>query len=381
MTVTFIIITIVYLFVIGLFVLGFDKLKAFRLEDISPKTTFTVIIPFRNEAENLQELLDSIYNLNYPKHLFEVILVNDQSEDKSLVVINKFLETILINNKNTKLNIKTIDNQRLTKSPKKDAIISAIKQAKHTWIITTDADCSVPKYWLDSYDNYIQNNTTKLIAGPVDYSINNGFLDAFQSLDFLSLIGATIGGFGIKKPFLCNGANLAYQKDYFISLNGFEGNTNIASGDDIFLMEKALKQDKSLVHYLKNTHAIVKTKPQTNLNALIWQRVRWASKTSRYNNNFAKLVGLLVLLMNASIVIGFALAALGLFPVKSLVYLFIIKILIDFLLLYKASLFFNKTSLLKHYVWSCFVYPFFSVYVAFISMFLTYKWKNRRFKK
>ena len=377
MLITFVIITILYLFLIGFFVLGFDKVKDFRLQDIAPKTTFTVVIPFRNEAKNLPELLQSLLNLNYPQHLFEVILVNDDSEDDSIEIIKNHL----LINETKNYNLKIINNQRHTNSPKKDAILAAINQAKHQWIITTDADCIVPVYWLDSFDNFIQSQSLKMIAGPVSYSQGNGLFNTFETLDFLSLIGATIGAFGINKPFLCNGANLAYQKQFFQQLNGFEGNTNIASGDDIFLMEKALKKDSNSIKYLKSKQATVITKPQNNLKNLISQRVRWASKTSNYNNTFAKIVGLLVLITNASLVIGFVLVTLGLFALKPFAYLFFIKVAIDFILIYKACQLFNKEELLKHYLWSCFIYPFFSVYIAFISMFTTYKWKNRTFKK
>ena len=377
MLITFVIITILYLFLIGYFVLGFDKVKDFRLQDIAPKTTFTVVIPFRNEAKNLPELLQSLLNLNYPQHLFEVILVNDDSEDDSIEIIKNHL----LINETKNYNLKIINNQRHTNSPKKDAIQAAINQAKYQWIITTDADCIVPVYWLDSFDNFIQSQSLKMIAGPVSYSQGNGLFNTFETLDFLSLIGATIGAFGINKPFLCNGANLAYQKQFFQQLNGFEGNSNIASGDDIFLMEKALKKDSNSIKYLKSKQATVITKPQNNLKNLISQRVRWASKTSNYNNTFAKIVGLLVLITNASLVIGFVLVTLGLFALKPFAYLFFIKVAIDFILIYKACQLFNKEELLKHYLWSCFIYPFFSVYIAFISMFTTYKWKNRTFKK
>lgn len=377
MEITIIIIILLYLFLIGVFVIGFDKVKEYRLRDLAPKTTFTVVIPFRNEAENLPKLIASLLNLNYPKDLFEILLVNDDSEDQSVDIIKKHLSQ----NKSNRLFIKIIDNKRLTQSPKKDAITTAVSQAKHEWILTTDADCTVPNYWLDSFDNYIQDHSLKMIAGPVTYNSNNRLFNAFQTLDFLSLIGATIGAFGIRKPFLCNGANLAYKKDFFTSLNGFEGNSNIASGDDIFLMEKALKEDKNAVHFLKSEQAIVNTAPQKNIKDLLSQRIRWASKTRHYNNTFAKIVGLLVLIANASIVISIVLTALGLFKTKTFAYLFFIKIAIDYLLLYKTSQFFNKQEALKHYVWSCFIYPFFSVYVAFIALFTNYKWKGRSFKK
>ncbi|WP_397364604.1 glycosyltransferase [Olleya sp. R77988] len=374
MTITYIIITLLYLFLIGRFVFGFDKVKIFRLEDVSPKTKFTVVIPFRNEAKNLPELLDSVLKLNYPKALFEIIFVDDESDDDSVEQIMRFLTSFPNDSK-------LINNIRVTNSPKKDAISTAILHAKSDWIITTDADCVLPKYWLDGYDNFIQKNNATLIAGPVSYNNTNGFLNAFQTLDFLSLIGATIGGFGINKPFLSNGANMAYKKDFFISVNGFEGNTNIASGDDIFLLEKAIKQNPKEVHYLKCTHAIVSTNPEPTVSKLIAQRVRWASKTSYYTNSFAKAVGLLVLIANAISIIGLVLTFLGLLKFKVFAYLFFIKIAIDFLLLYKTSQFFSKESVLKHYLWCGLLYPFFSVYIAFISMFTSYKWKGRHFKK
>lgn len=374
MLVIAVIILLLYLFLIGKFAFAIDKVTVFKLDDSPAKTTFTVIIPFRNEAENLPALLNSIAELNYQNSLFEIILVNDDSEDLSKDIVAKFMST-------SALDITLIENERQSNSPKKDAISSAIKISKYDWIITTDADCVLPKYWLDSLDVFVQQNDVKMVVGPVTYHKVNGFLQHFQLLDFLSLTGSTIAGFGINKPFLCNGANLGYKRSFFNDINGFEGNDTIASGDDIFLMEKALKTDKNSVKYLKSKQATVQTLAQPNFKSLLAQRIRWANKTSNYNNNFAKLVGLLVLLANSVVVIGFVLVALGLFQLKTFAYLFLLKLLIDFLLIYKTSVFFSKEQALKYYLPSSLLYPFFSVYVAVVGSFSTYKWKNRRFKK
>ncbi|WP_304142689.1 glycosyltransferase [Mesoflavibacter zeaxanthinifaciens] len=238
MLIVAVIILLLYLLLIGKFAFAIDKVSEFKLENIPAKTKFTVVIPFRNEAENLPTLFKSISKLNYQTSLFEIILVNDDSEDLSKDIVTKFIS-------NSALDITLIENERQSNSPKKDAISSAIKISKYDWIITTDADCVLPKYWLDSFDTFIQQNDAKMVVGPVTYHQVNGFLKHFQLLDFLSLTGSTIAGFGIGKPFLCNGANLAYKASFFNSMNGFEGNDTIASGDDIFLMEKALKADKN----------------------------------------------------------------------------------------------------------------------------------------
>lgn len=371
---TFFIIILLYLFIIGIFIFGFDKVPVFKLEDMSSKTNFSIVIPFRNEAENLPDLLESIKSLNYPNHLFEVIFINDDSEDDSVEIIQKFFNK-------SQTNFSITSNERKTNSPKKDAITIAIEKAKYNWIITTDADCQLPKFWLDSFDEYIQKHDVISIVAPVAYTEKNAFLNRFQILDMLSLQGATIGGFGIKKPFLCNGANFAYKKSTFKALNGFEENTNIASGDDIFLLEKIAKKHPKQVAYLKCNQAIVKTESQSNWRSLISQRIRWAAKTSAYNNWFGKLTGLVVLIMNALIIISLLLSCIGAINYSTCFYIFIIKFSIDFLLIYKSATFFNQKNVLISYIFGFLVYPFFSVYVACISSFSGYKWKGRHFKK
>ncbi|MFD2726079.1 glycosyltransferase family 2 protein [Hyunsoonleella rubra] len=344
------------------------------MKDVTAKTKFTLVIPFRNEAENLPELLHSINLLNYPKDLFEVILVDDTSEDNSKEIIETFLE------ENAILNIQIIDNERRTKSPKKDAIDTAINKAKHEWIMTTDADCVLPKFWLECYDEFIQQTDSICIAGPVMYHDGTTFLGRFQQLDLFSLQGAGIGSFGLKKPFLCNGANFGYTKTTFQEVNGFEGNTNISSGDDIFLLEKFASKFPDKVHYLKCEKAIVKTNPQPSWHELMQQRLRWASKAKAYNNWIGKLTGIIVLLMNILVVALPLLAIAGLFNFKIWVYLLVIKLNIDFLLLYKTATFFGQKKAFLSFLTSFCFYPFFSAHVGLLSMFGGYSWKGRKFK-
>lgn len=374
------IITLFYVLLIGSLIFGFDKVTIFKLEKTVSKTTFSVIVPFRNEAENLPVLLESISKLKYPKHLYEIIFVDDDSEDHSVEIINQVLDTSRLH-RDTRTDITVIKNERKTKSPKKDAITSAINLAKHEWIITTDADCQLPEFWLNSFDEFIQQTHAKCIVAPVTYCDGTSFLNRFQLLDFFSLQGATICGFGIKKPFLCNGANFGYQKSIFKKLNGFEGNTNIASGDDIFLLEKIVKVYPQDIHYLKCKDAIVTTKSQPSWQGLFSQRIRWAAKTSSYDNGFGKLTGLIVLLMNAFLVTIILLTIINMFSAKILLYMMVIKFYLDFLLIYKTALFFNQRNVLKSYVMAFILYPFFSVYVAFLSVFNGYTWKGRNFKK
>jgi cellulose synthase/poly-beta-1,6-N-acetylglucosamine synthase-like glycosyltransferase len=382
----FIIATLLYLFLIGSLIHGFDRVEDFKMKDLKPKTKFSVIVPFRNEAENLANLLQSIAALEYPKNFFEVILVDDDSEDNSVKVITTIKSKKTFGCTSTSLSehaqgdIKIIRNNRISNSPKKDAITKALKMAQHDWIITTDADCVLPKYWLDAFDEFIQTNQPNCVVAPVTYNDGSSFLKRFQILDILSLQGATIGGFGLKLPFLCNGANFAYRKSMFESVDGFSGNDNLASGDDIFLLEKFKKANSKKIFYLKSEKVIVTTKSVSNLSTLIQQRLRWASKTSHNPNWFSKLVGLIVFLGNLACIVILPIFLFGLITPRIGLALLVIKFSIDFLLLFKTSRFFKQENVLFSYVWSCIIYPFFCVYIAVLSLFKPYKWKGRTFK-
>lgn len=369
------IISLIYSILILYFVKGFNQIKIYKANNKNASTNFSIIIPFRNEAQNSPNLLDSLSTLNYPNHKFEVLLVNDDSNDNYKTIINDF------KSKNNEINLTIINNIRKTNSPKKDAIDIGIKTSKYEWIITTDADCNLPQNWLSILDDFVQKKSPKMIVSPVSFQVNNKFLDNFQNLDFLSLQGSTIGGFGINKPFLCNGANLCYSKTAFLKVNGFAGNDDIASGDDIFLLEKIINQFPNKVKYLKSVDALVTTKPEKTWKQFIQQRIRWASKTTAYNNPFGKIVGIIVLITNAYFLLLLALAILNKITWQHFGLFFLIKFNIDFLLLYKTSIFFKQPTALKAYLISSFLHPFFLVIIAMLSFKKEYEWKGRKFKK
>lgn len=371
-------ITVVYVLLIGSFSLGFDRVKRFELSGLKPKTRFSIIIPFRNEEQNLPALLKSISTLNYPKDFFEIIFVDDDSEDASVQTISDYSNTHLTFSLCERSLLKNI---RVTNSPKKDAITLAISKAKYEWIVTTDADSVLPKYWLDSFDEFIQKQNPDLIVAPITYANTSGFLQNFQLMDVLSLQGATIGGFGLKKPFLCNGANLAYKKQLFKMMKGFLGNSDIASGDDVFLLEKATRNKLATVKYLKCKDAIVYTSAVTSRTDLVEQRVRWAAKSGAYKNLFGKLAGLIILAQNLLLICCFLLVVIGILEPKVFLFVYIIKFSIDFVLIYKTARFFNQKQHLKHFLLASLYYPFFSIYVVFIAIFRGYQWKGRSYRQ
>lgn len=376
MTIIFFIITGLYVALILYFIHGFNRVKEFKTHYEKFDVSFSIIIPFRNEAAHLPQLLESIRELTYFENKYEFIFVDDESTDDSVEIIHQYLSE-------TSTLYSVITNERASGSPKKDAINAAIKKAQFEWIITTDADCILPKHWLYQFGEFSSIYDSKMLVGPVNYASHTfSFLEHFQILDFLSLQGATIGGFGIKKPFLCNGANLAYEKKTFLELDGFIGNDDIASGDDIFLFEKFYKAYPNTVHFLKSKQAIVTTSAVKTWKELINQRTRWAAKSSSYHLFFGKLVGLFVLLMNMSVIISFFSLFWNQVSFISFLFILIAKNAVDFTLITKTSFFYRgQKKKIRDYEFGSILYPFFSIYIVIKALTSKYSWKGRKFRR
>jgi len=351
----------VYVFLMIFFWMGFKKVQKANENSSIRKISFSIVVPFRNEAENLPNLLKSIEKLNYPSENFEVILIDDESTDGFRVASLGF-------------RVLTVENELQSDSPKKDAIQTAIHHSQFEWIITTDADCVVPENWLLDLNNYIQQTNKEMVCGPVFFKNKTTFLHDFQQIEMITLQAVTIGSFDFDLAFMCNGANFAYSKNFFQQLNGFDGNSEIASGDDVFLLQKAVKQFPYKVGFLLKPDFQIQTNSAESWSELFQQRVRWAGKSKTYSSGFGKLVALTVFFANLAVVSSLFLVLFGFFEMLMLL---ILKVVSDLLLanqtarLYKIKM---KNSLL-----TALVYPFFSSAVAVYSLFGKYEWKGRKF--
>lgn len=378
LVILFVLVTACYLGLVAAFIFGWRRVPEFELKRNQAVTGFSIIIPYRDEAENLPGLFKSLSNLHYSPEMFEIILVNDGSRDNSRKLCEDFKSNF------REIKIRLLENDRRSNSPKKDAILTAIHQSGFDHIVTTDADCLLPPNWLRNFDQEICENKSVLIAGPVAFVDEAGkrkpLFQKFEEMDFMSLQSTTFGSFGIEKPFMCNAANLCYEKKAFLDHSGFSDNEKIASGDDVFLLQE-LRKKGLRVSFLKSEDQVVFTKLQKSLKALVNQRIRWAAKTSDYKSILGKFTGMMVFLMNLLLVVYAFLALSDLVSYQFVMLAFLLKFNADFILIYKAAKFFQREQLMRSYFWCSLVYPFFSVYVATLSLFKAYEWKGRRFKK
>ena len=381
MILIFTIVCIAYLFAIGWCIYGFVKLPLCASEEVLPKAHFTIIIPFRNEAQQLPKLLKSLTTVDYPTNNFEIIFVNDASIDSG----EEIIDTYFSNQATRAIDYTILQNCRKSASPKKDAITMAVQRAKYAWIVTTDADCQVPIKWLQLANTTINKKDPVMLCGPILMDTDRSLLGSLQFLEGLSLQGVTMGSFGWQTPLLANGANLMYRKEAFVSVHGYEGNNHIASGDDIFLLEKVQQKYSGKVHFLKHREAAVVTQVESHLRAVIEQRVRWSAKTSQQKEIRTKFFGLIVFFANLFFVIalfGISNARHYNYEYSSLYLVYIFqKIVLDIVLVIILADFFKKPFSIIHFLANSFLYPMVTLWVVIKSLFGSYHWKGRNFRK
>ena len=345
-------------------------------------TFISVIIPARNEEKNIGTCIESVIKQTYPANLFEVIIINDYSDDETANIATSY------NRRNINvINLADFTGNNILNSYKKKAIEIGISKAKGSLIVTTDADCIVPNKWLETIASYSKKTGSVFIAAPVSFfdlknedSIFKKFLKVFQSLDFMMLQGITGASVHKKIHNMCNGANLAYEKEAFYKAGGFEGIDKIASGDDMLLMHKIQNLYPDRIGYLKSPNAIVKTQAAATVREFMNQRIRWASKADKYSDIKITTVLILVYFLNLWIL---ALVIVSFFQVDIfylLIFSFFTKTFVELFFLLPVARFFKNEKLLW---WFIVAEPFHIIYTlvaGWLGKFGSYTWKGRKVK-
>jgi cellulose synthase/poly-beta-1,6-N-acetylglucosamine synthase-like glycosyltransferase len=362
-------ITAIYFLSIAWIIIGFARIKKLeprRLEKNVSK--ISIIIPVRNEAENILKCLDTLINQNYDKSDFELIIVNDHSIDNTENVLNAFANTTDLDVSFWSLND--------DKTSKKEALKYGIEKSKYDIIATTDADCIVPENWLKNISlNF--NTSSEMLLGPVIFNYKGGFLSSFQMLDLLAIQGMEFGAINFRKPILNNAANLSYLKKTYNDVGGLD-DFNTPSGDDIFLLEK-FRSSKKEINGLLSQDFVVETVSESTIKGFLNQRLRWSSKTKYYSDKTLVFFSSIVFIENVLLIFVYLGIALVEKYTIILIILLFCKWLIDFILLFLVASFFQRKRALFYFVPAQIVYPIYIIMIWLASMTLSFEWKGRKF--
>ena len=338
---------------------GLRRLEAFKIST-EPSTFVSVVVACRNEGKHLPSLLNCLANQNYQEHLFEVIIVDDNSTDQTFSIAEGFKSI---------RNLHTMNNEG---SGKKLALRTGIESAKGSLIITTDADCIMGSEWIKTIAAFYELHNPDLIICPVQINSGKGIFGKFQALEFLILQGITAGFASENEPVMCNGANLAFpSKIYFKHAANLHDELN--SGDDVFLLHSLKKENRPEILWLESSLAMVETEPVLTIIKFIKQRSRWISKSPSYKDRFTIALGIVTFVTIFLQIIIYVLTIINPSIIWILILFLVLKSIPDCLILKNTAKRYGKENLLIWFIPAQLIYPVYVLIVIFHSLMI---WKK-----
>ena len=357
-------ILILYFLLLAILLAGWSRAMLAKTAPVTAKEPLiSVIVPVRNEELTIGNLLGDLSLQEYRN--YEIIIVNDDSEDETLWMVSRF----------DLKNLYVVHNKG---KGKKAALTAGVRAARGGIIVTTDADCSVSPKWLHVIRAQFKNPRVMMAFGPVRLQGDDSFFHSTQAMEFSSLIGTGAATAALGFPMLCNGANLAFRKKAFTSVKGYDDNLQIPSGDDEFLMRKIEKAYPGSIRFINNQGATVTTVSQPDLRSLYNQRLRWASKWRYNSSRVSQTTAVLVVIFQLAFVANWFFLFTPL--ILQAMFLMAVKMILEAALLLQVCRFLGTPWNWLAFFCLQFVYPFYVIGVAVASFFKPFRWKNRIFR-
>ena len=361
--------TAVYLLLLCYLIRGWSRLKHPGKMNGTFTTKVTILIAARNEEEKIALTIEDILAQDYPKELFEVIIADDHSTDRTAEIITSYADR--------KVRLLQLYDDKALNSYKKRAIAEAIKLSTGDFMVATDADCRMGTKWLSTIISHYEANDLVMISSPVAYFEEHSLFEYMQSLEFMYLIGVGAAFIGNGKASTCNGANFAYRKDVFNEVGGFQGIDNLASGDDELLLQKVAAKYPHRIGFLKSPDAVVYTHAKPNVKEFMQQRRRWASKSTSYKDKKVVAFVVCIWLFNVTMLLNAALSFYDIAFFELLLVQVALKYVFEFVYLYPITKFFNRTRLISLLILIIPVHVLYMVYIGTIKKSTRYNWKGR----
>jgi glycosyltransferase involved in cell wall biosynthesis len=239
---------------------------------VSSQVPVSIIVCAHDEEQNLRELVPVLLNQDY--EVFEVIIVNDRSNDSTY---DYLLEETKKDPRLKMVNVKAVPDHV---NNKKYALTLGIRAAAHEWILLTDADCRpVSNRWISSMSEQFEEQS-QIVLGFSPYIQKPGFLNLFIRFESLLTALQYLAFALVKNPYMGVGRNLAYRKSLFLEKKGFNNFLHVMGGDDdLFVNQHATARNTrtQLLH-----DSLVYSIPETTWKSFFYQKVRHLSVGKRY---------------------------------------------------------------------------------------------------
>ena len=339
------------------FAWGFARLRSSARRAGSPpisgeSTSVTIVVAARNEAENIRACLEAILAQDMGSaHQPDVMVVDDHSTDDTAAIVASFGDRVRL--------IRLVRGEG-----KKAGITEAVRQAESEWLLLTDADTIAPPGWARSMMRWFTEENG-FVQGPVRLPDRKGWFHEMVRLEWAGFMGIAAGAVSIGRPISACGSSVAFRKEAFEAVNGYEGVDHLISGDDEFLMQRIADRSRWNVAFCQDREAIVVADAPDTAAAFLHQRKRWASKAGHYERGW-------LVAMN----VGFWLFFLGLvMAVPASIWIpalrtpvlvaWGIKLVAEASLLLQSLAFYRRISLIR---WLVPAQPFQMMYILWVTM-------------
>ena len=358
-----------YSFRIGRYYLGLLRLQP---GTASEQPTIEVLIPARNEEENIEACVLSVLNQTYPTKRFHVTVIDDHSTDHTAEIVEHLADSWP-----GRLSLLRYTDAQPHQAYKKAAIQFGIEHTQSELIATMDADCTAQPTWLATLARHFEPDVG-MVSGYIliDPKAEKTLFHKIQSLEFLGLVTTGAGAIGLGKPVISNGANLSYRRAVFEEVDGFRDIDHLPSGDDDLLMQKIHRLTRWKVRFAFEKSGHNFTRPVPTLRAFLNQRTRWASKSAHYRSPSLVFFLVSVYFFYLLLFLSPVWIAVGI-PSGWLALGFLLKWLPDFAVVHKGAQLTGRKDLLPYFLLAQFFQIPYILWVGVKGLGGNYEWKGR----
>jgi cellulose synthase/poly-beta-1,6-N-acetylglucosamine synthase-like glycosyltransferase len=354
-----------YLSLTSLLLFGLFKLR--RRKSPPKHKPVSVIVAARNEEQNIKDCINALVYQEYPRQLFEIIVVDDRSTDSTSEIANSYKERF------DNIDIVRIKDTKTELPPKKYALEKGIQASNNPYLLFTDADCVPPPRWISAMVSNFDDRVG-VVVGFSPYSPSKGFLASFARYENLKTAIASAGSISLGKGYMCVARNLAYRRQVYEDVGGFQDTKMSISGDDDLFLQGVTKKTDWEITFAVCSDTFVPTSAPKNIVGYVNQKKRHFS-AGRYYSPIIQVYLLLFHVANFSLLASAALSIFYFSIFRIGLLFFVIKLVFDFAILARGAQVLGQRRFLVSFVPLEILYIVYNTVVGPLGILGKFNWK------
>lgn len=337
--------------------------------------TVTIIVPARNEESNIERCLTSLLNQNYPREKLSVIVIDDQSTDRTAEIVRSVAQQ-------AKVPVQLIATTEYAdiKSPKLRALAHGMQHASGSIILTTDADCVAHPDWVRSIVSYFES-TVGVVTGLTVFEKPDRITRMFwgiQFLDFLSYNAIAAGAIGWNTILVSTGSNMAFRREAFDGEGGFESFKHINTGEDSLLAQRITKSGRWISRFALTSESTIITRPAMSVRQMLHQRLRWVGQTAYYPPHMMFfMIATFAMFIMLVISLPLTFVTWNVLPW----FVLILKFAVDYATMRRFTHLTHTQEALKYFIPTAMIHIPLVLIATIGGYFFSFEWKDRTMKK